>query len=490
MPPGQPSIAIIGAGMSGMAMAVKLVRAGYSDVTVLEKAKDVGGTWRENTYPGLTCDVPAHYYVYSFAKNPDWTHAFAPGAEIQRYFKGVAEQFGLRDRIRFDSEVAEARWDGERWQITTTNGDELSANVLVSAAGVLHHPRTPDIPGLESFKGAAFHSARFDHDVPLEGRRVGVIGNGSTGVQLVCGLAGVASETTLFQRTPQWVVRMPNPRMPQSVRNAMHRIPALTELTYRINRRATDVFLRAVIKPGWQRKLLIALCHRNLATVNDPDLRRRLTPDYTPMCKRLVAHPYFYETMERDDVALVDADIDRVEPEGIRTADGVLHELDVLVLATGFDALAFVRPAKIIGEGAVTIDEAWSEGPRAYRTVALPAFPNFFMIMGPNSPVGNISLVPVAEEQADFILRWVDRIRSGSATSVMPKQVAMDAYYDDVREAMKDTVWVTGCTSWYLGPDGMPTLWPWDHHRFREYMGEPVDGDWVVRTGVPEPVAA
>jgi cation diffusion facilitator CzcD-associated flavoprotein CzcO len=477
-----PSVAIVGAGMSGLCMGEALKQAGLEDFTIYEKASEVGGTWRENRYPGLTCDVPSRFYSFSFAPNPGWSSAFSPGAEIQEYFVRTAAERGLRERIRFDAEVSDARWDGERWRLRTAAGEEAVADVVVTATGVLHHPKLPDIPGRETFAGAAFHSARWDEGVDLRGRRVAVIGTGSTGVQITVATAGVAERLLLFQRTPQWILPVPNREYSRADRALMRRVPALNRLTYRVNQVALEAILGpAVTRPSWQRRAIGALCRANLRFgVRDPALREALTPDYEPMCKRLVMSAGFYPAMGRDDVELVTSRIERIVPEGIVTGDGVLHELDAIVFATGFDPHAYMRPMAITGEDGRTLDEAWADGPRAYRTVALPGFPNLFTLMGPHSPVGNHSLIAVAETQAAYVVAWIERMRQAGLATVAPTDEATDAYYDRLRAAFPGTIWVTGCDSWYLDADGVPELWPWTPGRHRRMLAEPEVADFRV----------
>jgi cation diffusion facilitator CzcD-associated flavoprotein CzcO len=462
-----PVVAIIGAGMSGLCMAAKLKQAGIDSFTIFEKADQLGGTWRDNTYPGLACDVPSRFYQFTFAPNPNWSHLFSPGAEIWSYLDSVADCFGLREHIRFGTRVTGARFENGQWHIVTDDGQEQIADFLVSASGILHHPRYPDIAGLDTFAGAVFHSARWDHDVPLEGKRVAVIGTGSTGAQIVCGLAGTVAEVKLFQRTAQWVLPLPNPSYSSLARTAHRRIPALDPLTYTSTRAIFEVFARALTKPGLRRSAVAAMCRANLHTIRDPELRRKLTPDYEPMCKRLVISSGFYRAVQRDDVELVTEGIDHIEARGIVTSDGILHEIDVLVLATGFDAHAYMRPLDLVGQDGLTLEQAWADGPRAYRTVSLPGFPNFFTLMGPHSPVGNYALTAIAESQTDHVMSWIEKWRRGEFRSVAPTTEATERFNASMREAMPGTVWVTGCQSWYLGKDGLPELWPWtpDRHR-------------------------
>ena len=481
MPPVR--VAVIGAGMSGLCMGIKLREAGFADFTILEKASEVGGTWRENRYPGLSCDVPSRYYSYSFAPNPEWSSWQSPGPEILGYFRGIADRYGLRERIRFGAEVDRAVWEDGRWRVHTTAGDELEAEVLVSATGVLHHPRVPEIEGLDTFAGHAFHSARWDPDARLDGARVGVVGTGSTGIQIVSELGGRAARLTQFQRTAQWVLPLPNRQYAQPTRALFRRFPALARIAHDAYRAQFEhLFGRAVVEDGWQRRLLDLVCRAHLRTVRDPELRRRLTPDYQPMCKRLVMSGRYYRAVSRPDVELVTEPIARVEPEGVRTADGRLHELDTLVLATGFDAHAYLRPIELVGEDGVRLSEAWTGEPRAYMTVALPGFPNFFMLMGPHSPFGNQSLVTVAETQADYVLAWLRRLRAGEIVAAAPRPEAAARFNDELRAAMPGTVWTTGCSSWYIGADGLPGNWPWAPARHRELLAEPRDADYVLTT--------
>lgn len=476
-----PSVAIVGAGMSGLCMGVKLRRAGIDSFTIHEKAGAVGGTWRENTYPGLSCDVPSRFYSYSFAPNPDWSRQFSPGPEIWSYFDRITDRYGLRSHIRFDSEVVSAEHDGEQWRLRTSAGRQEAADFLISATGVLHHPRLPDLDGLQSFAGAAFHSARWDHTVPLAGKRIGVVGTGSTGIQITCALAGVASRYSLFQRTAQWVLPAPNRPYSRLTKSLLHRSPRLNRLAYRTAQEWMEHTLgEAVVRPGWQRRAIAAVCRRNLARVKDPVLRRKLTPDYEPMCKRLVMSGDFYTAMERTDVELVTDSIERVEPEGIRTADGRLHELDVLVLATGFDAHAYMRPMELVGPDGETLGDIWPDEPHGYLTVALPGFPNLFCLMGPHSPVGNQSLISVAETQADYAMWFIERFRAGVLSSATPTAGAARRFNDELRVAMPDTVWTSGCHSWYIGADGMPMLWPWTPKRHRQMLAQPVLADFEV----------
>lgn len=477
------NVAIVGAGMSGICMAAKLQGAGIDTYTIFEAADEVGGTWRDNTYPGLTCDVPSRFYSYSFRPNPGWSHLLPPGSEIHTYFSDVATELGIRSHIRFGVEVISAQYRDGQWWVETTSGEQ-PFDILITATGVLRVPRYPDIPGLESFSGPSFHTARWDHSVSLHDKRIGLIGTGSTGVQIVAELGGNVRELNIFQRTPQWVFPLPNPRYGRWTKKMLTRQRSLNRVGYRFWQTLYEkVFFEAVLKPCWQRRLISALCRWHLnGRVRDPELRRKLTPDYQAMCKRQVISWNYYQAMQQPGVHLITDAIDRIAPNGVVTADGTLHELDVLVLATGFDARAYVRPMNIVGEGGITLDEVWSDGPHAYRSVAVPGFPNLFMLVGPHSPIGNQSLVLIAENQADYALWWINQIRDGQLTSAAPTEAATKEYNEQMKAVLPQTVWASGCKSWYIGKDGLPELFPWNPRRHRELLASPEPADFDVRS--------
>ena len=470
-------IAIIGAGMAGILSGIQLDAAGLDDWTIYEKADRVGGTWRENTYPGVACDVPSHLYSYSFALNPTWSHLFSPGDEIQAYFERVATDHDIVRRVRFGDEVTALRWTDEgRWHLTTASGHTDEADVVIGATGVLHHPRYPDIAGLDTFAGACFHTARWDHDVPLAGARVGVIGTGSTAVQIVGAIVDEVGHLDLFQRTPQWILPQQNPAYEPSAQAAFAEHPeTMADLHATLSQLFSDGFANAVVNADSpQIRGIEAACLDNLeSNVADPDLRERLRPGYRAACKRLVVSENFYDAIQQPNASLVTEAIERVEPGGVRTVDGVLHELDVLVLATGFQVDAFLRPMDVAGVGGRRLDEAWNPRPNAYLSISVPDFPNLFLLNGPNGPVGNFSLIEVAELQFAYIAQLIDQVRSGACRGIAARRDAMEDHEAARVEAAKSTVWVTGCTSWYLDDRGIPAVWPWTFDRFREEMAAP-----------------
>ena len=468
--------AIIGAGMSGILSAIRLREAGFEDFTIYEKAERLGGTWRENTYPGVACDVPSHLYCYSFDPNPEWSHPYSPGDEIQAYFEGVAKRRGIARKIRFGDEVVRCAHRDARWQIETANGVRDAVDVVIAATGVLHRPRYPDIEGLDSFAGHAFHSARWDHTVPLDGARIGVVGTGSTAVQITSAVVDRARAFTLFQRTAQWVLPQANPAYSEQDKAAFRRDPVLLRTLHdNLSKVFSEGFANAVVDADSpQIKMIEAACVANLeSNVRDPELRERLRPRYRAACKRLIVSPDFYEAIQKPNAALVTEPIERIEAAGVRTRDGRLHELDVLVLATGFQVDSFLRPMTVIGRDGTTLDEAWAERPNAYLSISIPGFPNLFLLNGPNGPVGNFSLIEVAELQFDYISQLIERLRSGERREICATRRAMDAFEVQRVEAAKKTVWVTGCNSWYLDDRGIPATWPWSFDRFRQEMASP-----------------
>ncbi len=479
-------VVVVGAGMAGILSAIKLREAGLGDVVIYEKASRLGGTWRENTYPGIACDVPSHLYCYSFAPNPDWSHRFSPGGEIQAYLERVARAHGVDRLIRFGDEVTRCELAGGRWRLWTARGERDEADVVIAATGVLHHPRYPDIEGLERFRGACFHSARWDHAVPLDGQRVGIVGTGSSAVQITSAIIDRVARLVLFQRTAQWIFPQENPPYSEAEKAEFRRHPELLrEIREQISRLFADNFSNAVVNADApQMQAIEEACRANLEqSVRDPVLREKLRPSYRAACKRLVISPDFYQAIQKPNAELVTEGIARVEPAGVRTRDGRLHPLDVLVLATGFRVDRFVRPMEVIGRGGLRLDAVWTPHPVAYLSIAVPGFPNFFMLNGPNGPVGNFSLIEVAELELAYILALVDLLRAGRCRELCPTPAATARFEAERVAAARHTVWMTGCRSWYLDERGIPAVWPWTFDRFREAMAAPRLEDYELLRG-------
>jgi cation diffusion facilitator CzcD-associated flavoprotein CzcO len=468
-------VIVIGAGMAGILAGIRLREYGYENFVIYEKSDRVGGTWRENTYPGLACDVPAHLYTYSFEPNPEWSQTFAPGPEIYEYFEGVAKKYKIIEKIRFNEGIPHCEFKAGKWKIRTSTGCEDEADVVIAATGVLHHPKTADIPGLDDFAGARFHSARWDHSIDLAGKRVGVVGTGSTAIQITCALVDKVGHFDLFQRTAQWV--MPGKCVEYSAdEKALFRRDshALDALRAQLDKDFQH-FANAVIDADSpEMKFIEDACLANLEeNVRDPVLREKLRPNYRAACKRLIFSEDFYEAIQHPHAELVTSAIKCIEPRGIRTEDGVLHELDVLVMATGFHADKFIRPTTVLGRGGIDLDDVWSEHPVAYLSISIPEFPNFFMLNGPNGPVGNFSLIQIAESQVSYVLQLIGQIRGGQCREISANAAAT-ADFEAVRSAAaKKSIWATGCKSWYLDKNGVPASWPWTPSRFFEEMASP-----------------
>lgn len=477
--------AIIGGGMSGVLAGIRLKESGNEEFTIYEKGNKVGGTWRENRYPGLTCDVPAHCYTYSFAPNPEWSEFYAPGPEIQRYFEKVTDDYGIRDHIRFNAEVKSCRYMDGRWHIAVSDGSTDVVDVVIAATGVLHHPNIPDIPGIESFKGAWFHSARWDDSVPLDGRRIGVIGNGSTGVQIVTALSKIAQHVVHFQRSPQWIMPIANVVYTDEDRARFRSDVAEIDAIRRGDDYWSGIrrFNKAIIETDSpELEEIETIVRRNLEdSVVDPVLREKLRPNYRAACKRLIYSTEYYTAVQRPSVTVETGGIDHVEENGIRMKDGSFHELDLIVLATGFKTDRFVRPIEVIGRDSTDLDDVWHMRPTAYYAISIPDFPNFFLLNGPTAPVGNFSLIDIAEQQWNYIEHLLVPLRENKATEVAAKPEALADYEHRRIEAAKRTVFGSGCTSWYLDAHGVPQTWPWSYEHFEDQMRAPRMEDFDVR---------
>ncbi|MFZ0226325.1 MAG: NAD(P)/FAD-dependent oxidoreductase [Mycobacterium sp.] len=476
-----PRIVIVGAGMAGIAVAHVLKQAGFTDFTILEKGSDVGGVWHWNRYPGLRCDVPSYGYQFAFAPKPDWSHIWATGDEIQRYHRDLIDTLQLQSHLRLGCEVTSAVFTGNQWRVSTAGGDEFDADFVIAATGVLHHPFVPGIPGLDAFTGPVVHTARWT-DIDTRGKRVGVIGTGSTGVQVFSALQPEAAHITHFARTPQWVMWMPmKMRQPRFVSRMLRNAPR-REKTVRISQLVgSDYLVDLVIRPTWRRRLAQRygwICLRTL--VRDKDLRAQLTPDYQPFCKRQVLSGDYYRRISRPNASFVSEPIAEVTTTGLRTTDGVHHDLDAIVLATGFAAHNYMRPMVLHGRDGLSIDDAWAKGPRAWGMTAIPGFPNLFMVLGPNSPTGSMSLQHVAELTARYITGWLRRFRDGEISTVEVTEEATSRFADEVAEAMVPTVWNTGCNSWYFADDNHIDLWPFDRKRLTHMLGRPRDDDYIL----------
>jgi cation diffusion facilitator CzcD-associated flavoprotein CzcO len=472
MTEGTFKVVVVGAGMAGLFIAEKLRRAGI-DFTVFESAGEVGGTWRDNTYPGLYVDVLSRQYEFPFRPNYDWSRKYAPGPEIQSYIKKVADECGLRKFIRFNQKIVEARFEGGRWHFTTASSETVTADVFIAATGFLREPLYPDIPGRDSFKGPSFHSAHWDNSVPTEGKRWGVIGAGASGVQITEALAWKGCDITQFVRRPQWIHIRENPHS-----TLMERILLRLPFGYRWRQQQLWKLINQAdnwrLKPGPQRQAMEREFWGYLDAIKDPELRRKLTPDYHLGCTRIPkSDQNYYEAVQQPNVHIETGRIARIVPDGVELADGTVRKLDVLVYATGFDAHAYMRPMRVAGRNGVTIDEVWKDRVYSYGGIALPDFPNMYMLYGPFSPVNNVPVPMGLDQEIAVIMRLIELSRDRGVT-VEPTVAATENFLARMRAALPDTVWV-GCSNWYSDQQGTPILWPLtqdDHKAFFEGIDE------------------
>lgn len=472
--PYKPRTAIIGAGAAGMMMAIKLREAGYEDIVIYEKANEVGGTWRENRYPGVACDVPAHHYNYSFEPNPGWSNRLALGPEIQEYMVKVADKYDLRRSIKFGTKVTSASFDGRQWHVETSTGQSDTVDFLIAATGPLHVPAFPDVEGMKDYKGITFHSAEWRDDLDLSDKRVGVIGSGSTGTQMIAALAEQGVNLKAFIRTPQWIFPLPNRHFGSLERKIVKALPFIAKAKGAFYGWFFEhVFAEAVIKEGWQRKFLSKMCRWHLSRVKDPALRQKLTPSDAPLCKRMVMSTRFYPAVSRPNVEIVRAGIERATAQGILDDTGRIHELDVIIFATGFNARAYHRPIELTNAKGESLTEAWKERTGAHLSVHVPEFPNFMLLGGPHSPRGNFSAIAYSEAIVDHMVKIIKHCAENGIHSIEARAEALEKFHERVAAAIPNTIWTTGCRSWYLDENGMPENWTGTPDEYRDVLRDP-----------------
>jgi cation diffusion facilitator CzcD-associated flavoprotein CzcO len=493
-------VAIVGSGFAGLGMAIECKRAGFDGFVVLERGEQLGGTWRDNHYPGCGCDVPTPLYSFSFAPNPHWSHLYARAGEIRDYMERCADRFDVRAHLRFGAEVTGAHWDDEaqRWIGFIDGEPAMTTDFIVGGFGGLNRPSYPDIEGLETFRGALFHSAQWNHDVPLEGKRIGVIGTGASAIQLIPQVARTAERVTVFQRTPPWVV----PKLDRRISRVEQALYARVPLTQRLLRGAIFAITETVgiaitryprllgIGEAWAR------WHMR-RSIKDPQLRGKLTPRYRLGCKRILPSNDYYPALARDNVELETAGIARVTETGVVTGDGTEHELDVLVCASGFRIEEVFAHLDVRGRDGLTLTEAWASGIEAHRGTTVAGFPNMALLSGPNTGTGSTSQVYMIEAQIHYVLEMLRTLRGQGAAAIEPTRAAEAHYNAWLQQRMKRTVWLTGgCNSWYLSDDGVNrTLYPGPSSEFwrslrkvnvDEYLLEPANKP----APRPAPVAA
>ncbi|MBO0841284.1 MAG: NAD(P)/FAD-dependent oxidoreductase [Sciscionella sp.] len=459
-------VLIIGTGFSGLGMAIQLRKSGREDFLLLEKADDIGGTWRDNTYPGCACDIQSHMYSFSYEQNPNWTRSFSPQQEIWDYLLAVTDKHSLRERIQFGAEVTSAHYDADDrlWRVSTTTGAAYTAPVLVAGVGALHVPRVPEIAGLADFAGETFHSAQWNHDYDLRGKRVAVIGTGASAIQFIPKIAPDVQRLSVFQRTPPWIMPKPDHAMPGWAKWLFRGVP-LAQRAYRdaiywlLESRGVGFNGHPAVMHAAERLAKLLLRRQ----VPDPRLRAKLTPNYTMGCKRVLLSNDYYPTFNRDNVRLITDEITRVSADAVITADGVEHEVDAIIFGTGFHVVDAFDHLDVIGRDGDNLAKRFAaNGVQTYLGINVTGFPNLFFLLGPNTGLGHNSVVFMIEQQAKYVIRCLELLdRTGAvAMDVLPS--AQRRFNDDIQRRLADGVWTKGgCTSWYLDAQGVNrTIWP------------------------------
>jgi cation diffusion facilitator CzcD-associated flavoprotein CzcO len=463
-------VAIVGTGFAGLGAAIALERQGRS-YAVLERAGDLGGTWRDNRYPGCRCDVPSHLYSFSFAPNPDWSETYSPQGEIWDYLRRVAREHGVLDRVRFDHEVLRAAWDetGQCWRLDTAQGP-LTADVLILGNGPLAEPAIPDIAGREDFEGTTFHSAAWsDHD--LTGERVAVIGTGASAIQFVPEIQPRVAHLTVFQRTAPWVLPHRNRPITDVERRIYRRLPAAQRAVRGLVYWSRELFATALVNNNRMLERLEGLARRHLAEqVPDRELRAKLTPDFRPGCKRLLLSDDWYPALRRPNVDVVTEKVTEIRPRAVVTSDGVEHEVDTIIYGTGFRVTDNPVAERLVGRGGQTLQEAWdASGAQAYLGTTVPGFPNLFLLAGPNTGIGHTSLVFMIESQLDYVMDALRVMEETGAAEVELRRPVLREWTAEIQAKAAGTVWnAGGCSSWYLDAEGRnTTIWPDHTFKFR-----------------------
>jgi cation diffusion facilitator CzcD-associated flavoprotein CzcO len=481
-----PAIVIIGAGFGGMCMAMQLKRAGYHDFVILEKDDDLGGTWRDNAYPGCACDVPSHMYSFSFELNPDWSRMFASQREIWEYLRRCAAKYGLAAHIRHGCAVERMEWDDatERWSVVTATGEVYTARAIVSGIGALHVPSVPEIPGAELFTGAAFHSARWDRSFDPSGKRVAVIGTGASAIQFIPEIAERAARLHVFQRTPPWVHPRPDFEIPPAVRAAFKAAPPVMRafrdsIYWMLELRALGFAVHPRLMAPLQ-----AMAERHIAgQISDPLLRAKVTPDYRIGCKRILLSSDYYPALTRPDVDLVTDPIARITGSGLVCADGTAYDVDAIIYGTGFKTVDAIADMNVAGRDGVKLADVWRGGVEAYHGISVAGFPNFFLLLGPNTGLGHNSVVFMIETQVQHVMSCLRLLAGRKAGTIEVKAAAMRRFNTGIHRRLARAVWNEGgCTSWYLDAEGVNrALWPGFSFEYWARTRRARPADYVIR---------
>ena len=464
-------VLVVGAGFGGLGAAIRMRERGHRDFVVIERNADVGGTWLANTYPGAQCDVPSNLYSYSFAPNPEWTHSYPEQPQIQRYLRDCAERFGVLGHVRFGTEVLEARWRPEdgRWHVRTSGGD-YAPRVLIAASGLLSEPTTPKLPGLDDFEGAVFHTGRWDHEHDLRGERVALIGTGATAIQVGPRIGPLASRLHVFQRTPGWVLPHPDREIHAGLRRLYARAPLVQRVARQVVYGLREVLGGEMTRSPGLLRVQELVCRAWIrVNVRDPELRRKVTPEYRFGCKRALLSNDWYPTLTAPNAELVTDPIAEIRARSIVTADGTERPLDAIVLATGFRPTDPAIAHRVRDGQGRTLAEHWAVSPSAYLGTAVAGFPNLFLLYGPNVNLGHSSIVYMLEAQIHYVLQALDLLASGEAAALEVRPEVQAAYNEELAERLPRTIWNTGgCSSWYLDETGRnSTMWPDFTFRYR-----------------------
>ncbi|MDB4998782.1 MAG: Cyclohexanone monooxygenase [Myxococcaceae bacterium] len=464
MPKRIDHVIIVGSGFAGLGMAIRLKQAGFHDFTILEQGSNVGGTWRENHYPGAACDVESHLYSFSFEPNPDWSRTFAPQKEILAYLERCVDKYDLRPHLRTRTGVKRAVYDEAKgtWLVETQSGEKLEARALVTACGGLSRPSMPDIKGLESFQGKMFHSAQWDHSYALDGKRVAVVGTGASAIQIIPAIAARVKKLSVFQRTAPWVIPKADVPIGPGWRALYKRVPALQRAARGFQWTRHEVMALGFVKNTKILEYASRLARKYIdAKVKDPALRAKVIPTIAMGCKRVLLSNDYYPALCKDNVELVTEGIDQVTSRGVRSKDGALRDFDVIVLATGFYAAEQCAPFDVRGRAGVELDRVWQDGAEAYLGATIAGFPNLFMLVGPNTGLGHSSMIYMIESQIAYVVDAVLQMKNRAWKDVEVRADVLSAYNQDLHSKFPGTIWNSGCTSWYRTSTGKnTTLWP------------------------------
>jgi cation diffusion facilitator CzcD-associated flavoprotein CzcO len=469
--PEEVDVLVVGAGFSGLGTAIKLKEHGHHDFVVLERGDDVGGTWHFNTYPNCGCDVPSHLYSFSFAPNPDWTRTYSKQPEIRDYLQRTADEFGIRPHVRTNTTVESAAWDEDtgRWTVSTDRGD-VRARMLVAGMGPLAEPRIPDIPGLEDFQGEVMHSARWDHDYDLKGKRVASIGTGASAIQYVPAIQPDVAELHVFQRTPPWI--MPHTDRPTKAweRKLYEAVPGLEKVIRGGVYAARELLVFGFVKQPRLMGLVEKIARKHIEqSIPDPELRKKVTPDYTIGCKRILPSNRWYPALTEDNVELVTDGVERITEHSVIDAAGNEREVDAIIFGTGFQVTDMPVGRAVRGRDGKTLDDVWQGSPNAYLGTAIPGFPNLFLLLGPNTGLGHSSMIYMIESQVAHVIDALNAMRDRGADTVEVRSEVAERFNREIDKRHEGAVWNTGCASWYLDDTGRnATLWPDWTFRFRQ----------------------